>query len=190
MLPHMAAAAELEPVAPGLFLWRAYDASIKTELFSTGLTTPAGTYLIDPIPLAPEAADSLTDVAGVIVTNENHERSASDFADQFRVPLFSAANGPFPPELTAVGVEGAAPGEIAIHSQVAGGAMVVGDALINFDPYGFTFLPSKYCTNFKGMRRSLAKLLDYYFERMLFAHGTPIQSGAHRRLATLLESDH
>jgi hypothetical protein len=186
----MASAAELEPVAPGLFLWRAYDASIKTELFSTGLTTLSGTYLVDPIPLAPELAGSLTDVAGVIVTNENHERSASAFADQFRVALYSAARGPFPPDLTALRIEGAAPGEIAIHSKIAGGVMVIGDALINFDPYGFTFLPSKYCTNFKVMRRSLAKLLDYSFERMLFAHGTPIQSGAHQRLATLLAGDH
>lgn len=182
----MAGAAELEPVAPGLFLWRAYDSSIKTELFSTAVSTHSGTYLVDPIALTPGAAGSLTNIAGVIVTNENHQRSAGDFAARFRVPLYSAAAGPFPPDLTLIRIEGAAPGEIAIHSKIAGGVMVIGDALINFDPYGFTFLPSKYCTNFKVMRRSLAKLLDYSFERMLFAHGTPIQSAAHQRLEALL----
>ncbi|MEY2529819.1 MAG: hypothetical protein QOJ05_1909 [Verrucomicrobiota bacterium] len=186
----MACAAELEPVAPGLFLWRAYDASIKTELFSTGLTIPSGTHLIDPIPLAPDAAGSLTDVASVIVTNANHERAANDFADKFRVPIYSAASQSFPSGLTAVRLEGAAPGEIAVHSKSNGGVMVIGDALINFDPYGFTFLPSKYCTDHKLMRRSLAQLLDYSFERMLFAHGNPIQSKACQRLESLLKSEH
>jgi Metallo-beta-lactamase superfamily len=184
--PPMAPATELEHVGPGLFLWRAYDPSIKTELFSTGLITPSGTYLIDPIPLAPVAAGLLTGITGVVVTNENHHRSASEFADRFRVPIISARSQSFPKGLTAIPIEGAAPGEIAVHSQVAGGVMIIGDALINFDPYGFTFLPAKYCTNHKLMRRSLAGLLGYSFERMLFAHGTPIQSGARKRLEALL----
>jgi hypothetical protein len=186
----MVFADDLEPVSPDLFLWRAYDASIKTELFSTGLVTPSGTYLIDPIPLRPGLGRSLTNIAAVIITNENHERSARDFADQFQVPIHSAASNSFPPDLTAVRLEGAAPGEIAVHSKAAGGVMVIGDALINFDPYGFTFLPSKYCQNSKLMRKSLARLLDYSFERMLFAHGTPIQSGPRERLKSLLEGDH
>src|SRR3954468_22315990 len=139
----MACAAELESVAVGILLWRTYDASIKTELFSTALTIPSGTYLIDPIPLPQPVTGSLTDVAGIIITNENHVRSANHFADQFRVPTYSAASRPFPKGLTAVPIEGAALGEIAIYSTVAGGVMVTGDALINFDPYGFTFLPAK-----------------------------------------------
>jgi hypothetical protein len=39
------------------------------------------------------------------------------------------------------------------------------------------------------MRRSLRKLLDYKAERMLFAHGMPILSGASDRLQRLLDSD-
>jgi hypothetical protein len=185
----MARAAEIELIAPGLFLWRAYDASIKTELFSTGLSNSSGTYLVDPIPLASSAVGLLANIVGVIVTNENHERSATDFAGQFNVPIYSARSQSFPADLTAVGIEGAAAGEIAVYSNVAGGVIIIGDALINFEPYGFTFLPDKYCTDSKLMRRSLAKLLDYSFERMLFAHGTPIQSKAHQRLEALLKSE-
>jgi hypothetical protein len=185
----MVCAAELEHVAPGLSLWRVYDPSIKTELFSTSLTTASGTYLIDPIALATSAAASLTDVAGIIVTNQNHDRAASDFAEKFSVPIYSAGSQSFPNGLIAIPIEGAALGEIAVLSTVAGGVMVIGDALINFEPYGFTFLPSKYCANSKLMRRSLAKLLEFAFERMLFAHGNPIQSGAHRRLQALLGSN-
>ena len=186
----MARAVELEPVAPGIVLWRAYDPSIKTELFSTGLSTPSGTFLIDPILLAPAEVSRLSDVTGIVVTNENHERAATAYADQFRVPVYSAASTSLPEGLTVIPIEGAAPAEIAVLSTIAGGVMVIGDALINFEPYGFTFLPAKYCTDSKLMRRSLAKLLDHPFERMLFAHGTPIQSHAHQRLETLLKGVH
>ena len=75
---------------------------------------------------------------------------------------------------------------MALHYDDDGGTMVVGDALINFEPHGFALLPAKYCPNSKLMRRSLAKLLDYSFERMLFAHGTPILSGARASLEQLL----
>ena len=198
-MPH---ALELEPVVPGIFLWRYYDAAIKTELFSTGLETESGTFLIDPIGLASEAMTDLTRVAGIIVTNDNHPRAAAQFAQRFHVPIWAAATvaagltGATPirpdsavaPGLIAISVEGAAAGDIAIYRETEKGTMVMGDALINFEPYGFTFLPSKYCSNFKLMRASLRKLLDYSFERMLFSHGEPIVSNARERLEALLEA--
>ena len=200
----MRLASEIEPVAPGIFLWRFYDPSVKAELFSTALEAAAGVLLIDPIPLAPEAVASLTHrakIAGVIVTNENHERSAAEFADKFHVPIYLSEvlvsttklravpihDSSFPPGLTAVGIEGGPTGETAIHLAAGDGTMVIGDALINFEPYGFALLPPKYCSNFKLMRRSLSRLLDYSFERMLFAHGTPILSRARERLELLLK---
>ena len=88
-----------------------------------------------------------------------------------------------------IGIEGAAAGELILHYPSNSGTLIVGDALINFEPYGFTFLPMKYCSNEKEMRRSLQKLLDYKAERMLFAHGMPILSGASDRLRALLDSD-
>ena len=196
----MLCAPEIEAVDRGLFLWRYYDLTIKADLFSTGLRTDSGIFLIDPIPLAPEALMELEGIAGVIVTNGNHQRAATEFADHFGVPLHAAGtaaagfpgsvtvelSGRFAPGLRAIDIEGAAAGEIAIHWDAQEGVMVMGDALINFDPYGFTFLPAKYCSNSKLMRRSLATLLDYSFERMLFAHGIPILSRAREKLEALL----
>lgn len=186
----MAIASEIEPVAPDLSLWRIYDPAVKAELYSTAVTVAECTYLVDPVPLAPDALvqlSSKTAVAGIVVTNENHHRAAADFAEEFDAPIYFDGSQPFPPGLTAVPIEGAVPGEIAVHSKAAGGVLIMGDALINFEPYGFTFLPAKYCSNVKVMRRSLPKLLDYSFERILFAHGTPIVTRAHRRLEQLLE---
>jgi hypothetical protein len=201
----MPIASEIEPVSPGISIWRCYDRSAKADLFSTALETASGTYLIDPIPLVPEAVASLAGqvkVAGIIVTNENHERAAAQFSEKFAVPtylsatLISATQLPspaqvqdkgFPAALTAVEIEGGPSGEIAIHFAGGDGTIVVGDALINFEPYGFALLPAKYCSNFKVMRRSLSKLLDYSFERMLFAHGLPILAHARERLEQLLK---
>src|SRR6476620_4372555 len=201
----MPIATDLVLVAPGIFLWQCYDSSVKADLYSTALETPAGTYLIDPIPLAPNALASLisrTAIAGIFVTNENHERGAAQFAEDFDIPIHIDAtlaaatqlprvipiqNNTLPAKLSVIAIEAGPAGEIAIHYADEHGTMVVGDALINFDPYGFTFLPAKYCSNFKMMRRSLPKLLEHSFERILFAHGMPILSRARERLELLLK---
>lgn len=201
----MPAAQEFDLVAPGVLVWQVYDPAVKADLFSTALETPAGTYLVDPVELRSEAMKNLEGrqkITGVVVTNENHERAADRFAQRFSVPIYLHAGLGRPdglprtigfqdheeiePGLKAIAIEGAPAGEIALYYEAAGGTLVVGDALINFEPYGFGLLPAKYCRDFKLMRQSLPKLLDYAFERMLFAHGTPILSGARARLEKLL----
>ena len=198
----MARALEIQPILPGAFVWHCYDPASRTDLFSTGLQTDTGTFLIDPASLEADAMIELTGVAGVILTNNNHLRAAADFAKRFRVPIYAEppaavglvgakaidSHSPLAPGLTAIPVEGAATGEIAIHWAAQPATMVMGDALINFEPYGFTYLPAKYCSNFKLMRISLTRLLDYSFERMFFAHGTPILSHGRERLEALLKA--
>src|SRR5207247_4459970 len=91
--------------------------------------------------------------------------------------------------LTTIAIEGAALGESALHLEKDDGTIIIGDALINFEPFGFSLLPPKYCSNQKLMRQSLRQLLDFKFERLLFAHGTPILSSARARLEALLAHD-
>lgn len=184
----MLVAAELEPVTRGTWIWRLYDPAVKADLFSTAISTVRGIYLVDPVPLAADAISELNGqgtIAGIVVTNENHERAAEDFARQFQVPVYNRSR--IGPGLSAISIDGAPAGEIAVYCDEDGGTLIIGDALINFEPYGLALLPSKYCSNAKLMRKSLPKLLDYSFERMLFAHGAPILSGARQRLEQLLE---
>ena len=202
---HMPIASEIETVAPGICLWRVFDPAVRADLFSTAIRMTNGSYLIDPVALTPEATAELnahSPVRGIILTNENHARAAAGFADTFKVPIHGHAalltgtgllkvepvkdRGVFASGLTAIEIDGGPLGEIAIHSSRDEGSMIMGDALINFEPHGFAFLPPKYCSNAKTMRRSLSKLLEYDFERMLFAHGTPILTGAHDRVEELL----
>jgi len=84
----------------------------------------------------------------------------------------------------AVSLEGFAPGETALW---LGGVLILGDALINSAPYGFSMLPDKYCADAKAGRESLKKLLRFPAEVLTFAHGLPIVSQAAERLAGLLE---
>ena len=198
---------DFDRIASNIAIWHGYDSAVKAELYSTCLRTPGGTYFIDPIPLASEALYELIGsscIAGIIVTNGNHHRASAKFAEKSSVPLFGRTEA-FPNKaarelkrvtdgdeisegLRAIGIEGAGDGEIALHYAPDGGTFIIGDALINFEPYGFTFLPAKYCSNQKQMRRSLRKLLAYKADRMLFAHGLPILSAASERLRGLLES--
>ncbi|HLW36164.1 MAG TPA: hypothetical protein VKS98_10940 [Chthoniobacterales bacterium] len=200
-------APEIAQLRPGLWIWHAYDPSVKAELFATAFAAGDGIYLVDPIPLpGPEyrQLDNARPIKGVIITNINHGRAACDLAKRFSVPIFAHPTASAEikagqagdlsslgqnPDLEVIEIEGAVAGEIALYRPVDGGTMIVGDALINFEPYGFTFLPPKYCLDQKQMRRSLRKLLSFSFKRLLFAHGTPILSGAGDRLRELLESD-
>ncbi len=201
-------ASDFDRIASNIAIWHHYDSAVNAELYSTCLRTSGGAYFIDPISLQSEVFSELigsNSVAGIIVTNSNHHRSLEKFAEQYSVPIFARGEAfPHKPplqfrsvadsdkiheELTVIGLEGAADGEIALHYAPDGGTFIIGDALINFEPYGFTFLPAKYCSNQKQMRRSLRKLLAYKAERMLFAHGTPILSDASQRLRALLDSD-
>jgi glyoxylase-like metal-dependent hydrolase (beta-lactamase superfamily II) len=90
--------------------------------------------------------------------------------------------------LRFIRIEGAAEGEFALYHPDDAGTLIVGDALINFDPHGFTLLPRKYCTDQKQMIQSLRKLLDLDFARIFFAHGNPIMIRARERLESLLNS--
>jgi len=202
----MPLAREFAQIAPGIGIWQTYDPIVKADLFSTALATKEGVFLVDPIELDDVALNHLTEtgsIAGIVLTNGNHLRSAEIYLRRFSVPLFAFRNS-FPVEssphfteitdsarigreIETISIEGAGPGEIALYHAADGGTLVIGDALINFDPYGFAFLPDKYCENAKQMRKSLRKLLRYNAERILFAHGLPIMSGAGARLQQLLD---
>lgn len=201
-------AAELTRLTPSLFVWESYDAAVKADLFSTALVTAVGVFIVDAIPLERSQLDQLQQcgrIAGVIVTNANHHRAAAWYSQEFSVPIFAAADV-FPDEkpkpfmqiedgdkieneFEVRQIDGAVAGEVALYHARNGGVLIIGDALINFEPNGFTFLPRKYCGDQDEMRRSLRKLLDCQAERILFAHGTPIVSDANARLRQLLDID-
>jgi Metallo-beta-lactamase superfamily len=204
----MVTALEFDQIQPGLSVWHAYDSAVKADLFSTAISAKNGIFLVDPIQLEKTALTQLLQerpMAGVIVTNDNHFRATDNYLRRFSVPFFAHrdSGSTAPPihfsettdemmiggELEVTAIDGAARGEIALYHAADGGTLIIGDALINFEPYGFTFLPEKYCQDARQMRDSLRKLLPFNTERILFAHGMPILSEASDRLRQLLQTD-
>ena len=204
----MSPAPDVDLVAPGVFIWQNYDSAVKADLFSTAIETEAGLFIVDPIELEEGALHFLTNgrkVAGIIISSANHIRTARQFARNFSVCVFAhpelatksefgvdvalSENERSAKDLRVVFINGAAVGEIALHCEREEGTLILGDALINVGSHGLDFLPAKYCLNAKEMRRSLRKLLDLDFERMLFAHGTPILVSARARLEALLNKN-
>ena len=191
-------------VSPAFVVWYTYDPTVKADLFSTAFSARNELTLVDPIALpAPYCTelDSLGRVANIVVTNANHLRDTLKFARTYSPSIFAPSElnaelthnhtlsdslqvGPF----RAIKIDGAADGEFALYHTDDGGTLIVGDALINFEPHGFDLLPQKYCTNQKRMIRSLRRLLDFDFNRIFFAHGNPIMTRARERLASLLPS--
>lgn len=199
---------EFIPLTPAIWVWQTYDPAVKSDLFCTAIQSQTGVYLIDPIPGLDAGLGAVTKsgrIGGVIVTNANHWRAASRYSASLSVPIFTHSKygcdaalsavrevvdgAVIGEDLAVIEISGAAAGEMALYHAANGGTIVVGDALINFEPYGFTFLPRKYCEDEKEMRVSLRRLLDKPAERMLFAHGTPILSNATEHLRQLLEAD-
>src|SRR4051812_20201063 len=84
--------AEIQKLSSGIAIWHRYDAMVKADLFSTALRTDSGTYLIDPISVAPAVLEPLLSsnkVAGLIATNANHSRSTLNFSQRLAVPVFA-----------------------------------------------------------------------------------------------------
>jgi hypothetical protein len=191
-------------ISTALAVWYTYDPTVKADLFSTAFAARNELTVVDPIALpAPHRTelDSLGRVATIVVTNANHLRDTLNFARTDSPSIFAPSElnaelthhhalsdglqvGPF----RAIKIDGAAQGEFALYHPDDGGTLIVGDALINFEPHGFDLLPQKYCTNHKRMIRSLRRLLDFDFNRLFFAHGNPIVTRARERLASLLPS--
>ena len=202
----MPPALDLQLATPHVAFWHAHDPASKSELFSTAAVDDAGRILVvDPIPLAAEARTELLRLGAVhaiAVTNTNHWRAAAQFSSEFKAPVF-CRNGAAAPDtqtqlepasrlqevfagLAIIPIEGAAPGEMALHLPQGDGTLIVGDSLIHFDPYGLALLPKKYCTNQQEMRRSLRQLLAPKSSRIFFAHGLPILNQVMSRLEGLL----
>ena len=178
-------ATELHHISSSLLIWHAFDRAAKTELFSTAIITHAGTIVIDPIALTDLAEQELNKrgpIESIILTNANHLRAAISFHERHAAPIFAATelskevpdaqavnNATAIHSLRIIGLDGAARGELAVHDPRDGGSVIIGD-----------------CLNQKVMIRSLHRLLDLEFQRLLFAHGTPITERAPERLQSLL----
>jgi glyoxylase-like metal-dependent hydrolase (beta-lactamase superfamily II) len=192
----------LQNIAPGVWSWHAYDETVRTDLYSTAVLAESGLVLIDPIRLCDAGLDELAlhkPVVAIVLTNENHSRSALWFRGRFGSPIFShpdalgaltlAVDGTLGPvrrvagNLTVLEIPGAASGEIALLHP--GGSLHFGDAVVNLESTGLALLPDKYCLDPLVLKQSMQSLPVDGVELVTFAHGPALVQGGGKLIQSL-----
>ncbi len=189
---------ELDWIAPELAIWHGFNPEVRCDCGSSAVLTSEGWIVFDPIPLARDAWAELlrqARVKAIALTSGNHQRDSLALKKILGVPIVAPEpargeieadewlkDGDMLAGFSLIGLPGAAIGEAAWCD---GKHLVMGDALIHFDP--LSLLPDKYCTDPAELRRSAQKLLMTEFQTVLFAHGLPIVSHAREKIAALLK---
>ena len=203
----MATADSIREISAGVWIWHAYDESVRTTLFSTAVAAEFGLVIIDPIDLVQDAFHQLskhTPAAAIVLTNGNHSRAAARFRERFGAPVFAHADAvgelttfvdgvlrpsrPVAGSLEVIELPGAGLGEIALlHRRSQDISQLhLGDAVINIDSTGLSPLPAKYCSDADLLGQSLKLLPSAGLNLVTFAHGEPLLNEDAARLAALL----
>ncbi len=202
-------ATKLNAVTSSLFGWASYHPQWKIDFNSYALKTSDGVVFVDPTMPAPpvlKQLEKLGDPLAIVLTNAHHERAADAFRKHFDVQIYAhekaqsdcdtkvdvlVVNGEtLPGGLKAIFLPVVTTSEMALFTKLAGGILMLGDALLNPPDKGLELLPDEFIEDKKEARRSLAVLLDYNFKIATFGHGDPITKDAKKVLAAFLKKPH
>lgn len=199
----------MNEIAPAVWHWTAHHPGIGVDVHSYFLA-PEG-VLIDP--MRPGAGfERLEEIAPpreVLLTNRHHYRASAALRARYGVPVrcheagmheFTAGEEVEPFQfgdrffggVEALEVGALCPEETALYASRGGGILALGDSVVRWDPKGpLGFVPDRHLGDDpeavrRGLRASLARLLDRGFEILLLAHGEPIVGGARKELAELI----
>jgi len=203
----MVTAESIREISSGVWIWHAYDESVRTELYSTAVAAEFGLVIIDPIDLVHDAFHQLAKhapAAAIVLTNGNHSRAAVRFRDRFGASVFAHNDAvgelttfvdgalrpgrPVAGSLEVLQLPGAGLGEIALFHRKAKGEchLHFGDALVNLDPHGLIVLPEKYCLSASLLAQSLQSLPHEDLSLVTFAHGEPLLAPATEKIRSLV----
>ncbi|MFM7102689.1 MAG: hypothetical protein ACKO3N_16145 [Verrucomicrobiota bacterium] len=200
----MVEAESLVEVFPDVWEWSAFSPEHRVELTSHAVRTGAGWVVFDPLPLRDELWRHWPaggPVAGVVLTNGNHVRGVREWLPRVSGPVWGRrgvdyeglaveelepgpGSGPWS-GWEVVDLAGGGPGETAwvrADRQLA----VVGDAVVHLAGRGLEVLPDRYCTDPVRLRQALGRLARLGFDRLVVAHGRPLEERAAARVAALL----
>jgi hypothetical protein len=180
----------VDTVVPGVIHWMVQDDRISFRSDAYAVETPGGKVLIDPLPLAPEAFDSLGKVAAICLTEGQHQRSAWRFRKRLGVPVHAPEGAQdleetpdhwygtgqeLPGGLRAVATPGFGTVHCALVLEREGGGPVLfsGDLVVREGDGAFALIPDKYVDDPPGIRASVAELVGLAPETVCPAHGAP-----------------
>ena len=82
-----ASAPKTEEILPGVLHWSVHDDRTDHRGDAYAVTSPQGTILIDPLPLAEAALERLGRVTAICLTVQSHQRSSWRYRKKFKAPV-------------------------------------------------------------------------------------------------------
>jgi hypothetical protein len=202
----MEPATRLKEIARNLYGWSSFHTQWKIDFDSYAIKTPDGIVLVDPLKPTPavlKKLEALGEFLGIYLTNAHHDRDADWFRKQYGIQVYAHEKAKsdcdtkidvlvmdgekLPGGVRAVHLPGSSASEMALFVKVAGGVVLLGDALLNQRDKGLALLPDQYMEDHKQAVVSLRKLLDLDFKIATFAHGDPVTADAKKRIAAFLK---
>jgi glyoxylase-like metal-dependent hydrolase (beta-lactamase superfamily II) len=199
-----AVASTAEEVAPGVWHWLVRDERIRAWSSAHAVSSPDGTVLIDPLPLAPEALAKLGDVTAVCITAGTHQRSAWRYRRDLGARVYAPAlsrqveeepdvrygdGDHLPGGLVAIFTPGAGTTQHTFLLDRDGGIAFVADLLTNYPGRGLAFVAERHLHDPEEMRRSVRRLLELPFALLCLAHGAPLRDEPKAAIRELLARD-
>lgn len=200
----------MKEIAPGVWHWTATHPGLGAPVHSAYLA-PEG-VLIDPMePRGGIAAiGEIAPPRLAILTNRHHYRAAGAFREAYGISVRCHAAGMheftageivepfefgdrFEEQVLAMEVGALCPEETAFALDREGGIVALGDSVVEWERDGpLTFVPDHHLGEDpeavkKGLRASLARVLERDFEVLLLAHGRPRASGGREALRAFLK---
>ena len=200
----------MKEILPDVFHWTTFHEGIQEYVHSyyNEATTPA--ILIDPrVP-----ADGLAWFAGhktpqhIYLTNRHHYRHSGQFSNAFGCKIWCHKAGlheftkgekvkgfehgvTLPGKVKALEVGVLCPEETALHLNLSGGILALGDAIVRHERSQLAFVPDYLMGEDPeavklGLRKVFQGHLRRKFDHLLLAHGKPVIGGAREALQKFL----
>jgi len=197
-----AMATEVDEVAPGVWHWHLHDERIDFIGSAHAVRGEAGVVLIDPLPLAPQALESLGAVEAIALTTSSHQRSSWRLRQKHGVKVHAPAavkeveeepdvryseGDRLPGGLLAIFTPGAGTAQHSFLLEREAGVLFTPDLFARPPGAALMLLPAQYMHDPDEARRSAEKLLDYDFAVLCTGHGEPVVENAKDALRAALD---
>ncbi|PWU25126.1 MAG: MBL fold metallo-hydrolase [Candidatus Rokuibacteriota bacterium] len=180
----------MSEVVPGVWHWHLSDERIGGATGAAhAVRSGSSVVLVDPLPLVPQAMESLGSVEASCLTTSGHQRSCFRLRRELGAPVFAPAGAQaveeepdgrydagdrLPGGLLAYFTPGAGTRQFSLLLERDGGVLFTPDLFMN-PPHGeFGLVSAQYMHDPEQVRVSIESLLDLDFSVLCMGHGIPV----------------
>ena len=192
----------VERVVDGVYHWRIRNSAIGGTISSShAVVTGDECVLIDPVPIAPAALETLPRPTAIVLSAVSHQRSAWRLRREFGVPVWLPIGASEPEEepdrlygdgyalpgnLLAVHTPGPEDAQYAFLLESNGGTLFCPDLVGNDETDELHLIPAEFQEDPVEARVSLSHLLSLPFQVLCLDHGTPVVTEPKRAVEAVL----